>query len=87
MEKTDFKLPENILRYQQLTTLRNRQDNLRQSLDRTRETYAIAGKAAKKAMAADILSDEQQVQTLYNAIHDLEKTIRNTENTFLTKNK
>ena len=84
---SDFKLPENILRYQQLTTLRNRQNNLRQSLDRTRETYAIAGKAAKKAMAADILSDEQQVQTLYNAIHDLEKTIRNTENTFLTKNK
>jgi len=84
---SEFKLPENLMRYQQLVALKNRQTTLTQSLDKTRETYAIADKAAQKAMAADILSDEQQIQTLYAAIHDLEKTIRNTENTYLTKNK
>ena len=84
---SEFKLPENLMRYQQLVALKNRQATLNQSLEKTREAYAIAGKAARKAMASDILSDEQQVQTLYSAIHDLEKTIRNTENTYLTKNK
>ena len=84
---SDFKVAENILRYQQLTTLRNRQQSLNQSLDKARDTYAVADKTARKEMADAILSDEQQVQTLDHAIHDLEKTIRNTENTFLTKNK
>lgn len=84
---SEFKLPENLMRYQQLVALKNRQATLNQSLEKTREAYAIAGKAARKAMASGILSDEQQVQTLYSAIHDLEKTIRNTENTYLTKNK
>ena len=84
---SEFKLPENLMRYQQLVALKNRQSALYQALDKTRESYAIAGKAARKAMTDDILSDEQQMLTLHNAIHELEKTIRNTENTFLTKNK
>lgn len=84
---SEFKLPENVMRYQQLTTLRNRQTTLNQSLDKTREAYAAANRETKKAMADDILSDEQQVLTLHRATHELEKTIRNTENTYLTKNK
>ena len=83
----DFKLPENILRYQQLTRLRNRQVTLNQSLDRTRMVYAMSGKEVQRNLRESILSDEQEVLTLHQATHLLEKTIRNTENTFLTKNK
>jgi hypothetical protein len=84
---SDFKLQENVIRYQQLVALRSRQANLDQSLDKSRETYHSASKKKQRTMTDDILSDEQEVLTLYQAIHDLEKTIRNTENTFLTKNK
>lgn len=86
-EPSEFKLQENLLRYQQLTTLRTRQAILNQTLERTREAYAVAGEEARKAMADAILSDEQQVLMLQRETHHLEKTIRNTENTFLTKNK
>ena len=84
---SDFKLQENVIRYQQLTALRIRQANLDKSLDKTREAYNSASRENQSAMTDGILSDEQEVLTLYQAIHDLEKTIRNTENTFLTKNK
>ena len=86
-QPSEFKLQENLMRYQQLMTLKNRQAILNQSLEKTRENYSIASKEAKKAMAGDILSDEQQVLMLHRETHSLEKTIRNTENTFLTKNK
>ena len=84
---SDFKLHENVIRYQQLITLRTRQANLDQSLDKAREAYHSASKKKQRTMTDDILSDEQEALTLYRAIHNLEKTIRNTENTFLTKNK
>ena len=75
------------MRYQQLTTLRNRQAMLNQTLDRTREAYAVAKQEGKKAMADLILSGEQEVLMLHRETHQLEKAIRNAENTFLTKNK
>ena len=84
---SDFKLPENILRYQQLMRLRNRQNTLNKSLERTRMVYAMSGKEVQRNLRESILSDEQEVLTLHQATHLLEKTIRNTENTFLTKNK
>ena len=84
---SDFKLPENILRYQQLMRLRNRQNTLNKSLERTRMVYAMSGKEVQRTLRESILSDEQEVLTLHQATHLLEKTIRNTENTFLTKNK
>ena len=84
---SDFKLRENVIRYQQLTTLRNRQANLSQSLEKTRDLYAAANREGQKAMKDDILSNEQEILTLYRETHNLEKAIRNSENTFLTKNK
>ena len=84
---SEFKIPENLMRYQQLTTLRNRQAMLNQTLDRTREAYAVAKQEGKKAMADLILSGEQEVLMLHRETHQLEKAIRNAENTFLTKNK
>ena len=84
---SDFKVRENVIRYQQLTTLRNRQANLNQSLEKIRDLYAAANREGRKAMKDDILSNEQEILTLHRETHNLEKTIRNTENTFLTKNK
>ena len=84
---SDFKLRENVIRYQQLSTLRNRQANLNQSLERTRDAYATASRKKRRAMMEDILSDEQEVLMLHQETHNLEKAIRNSENTFLTKNK
>ena len=84
---SDFKVQENVARYQQLTTLRNRLASLNQLLDKTREQYAAAGHERQKAMRNDILSGEQELLMLHQEIHNLEKTIRNSENTFLTKNK
>ena len=84
---SDFKVQENVARYQQLTTLRNRLASLNQLLDKTREQYAAAGHERQKAMRDDILSGEQELLMLHQEIHNLEKTIRNSENTFLTKNK
>lgn len=84
---SDFKVQENVIRYQQLTTLRNRLSSLNQLLDKTRELYAAAGNERQKAMTDEILSGEQELLMLHQETHNLEKTIRNSENTFLTKNK
>lgn len=81
---SEFKKPENLMRFQQLTTLRNRQDMLKVMLNKTREIYAIANAEARQQMADDILTAEQEVLMLHQETHKLEKTIRNTENTFLT---
>lgn len=84
---SDFKLPENVLRYQQLTTLRKRQVTINESLNKNREAYAIASKAARKELTNEILAYEQEILMLHQETHNLEKAIRNAENTFLTKNK
>jgi hypothetical protein len=82
---SEFKQPENLLRFQQLTTLKNRQTMLKQMLDKTREIYAVANAAAREQMADDILAGEQEILTLHHETHKLEKAIRNAENSFLTK--
>lgn len=84
---SDFQLPENVLRYQQLTTLRKRQATVNESLDKNREAYAIASQAARKELANEILAFEQEKLMLHQETHNLEKAIRNAENTFLTKYK
>ena len=84
---SEFKQPDNLLRFQQLSTLRYRLDMLQKMLDKTRNVYAVASTEARKEMVDDILTAEQEVLMLHQETHKLEKTIRNTENTFLTKNK
>ena len=84
---SDFKLAENVMRYQQLTTLRKRETNLSQALDKAREAYASATLGERKRMQDVILSAEQELLLLHRDAHNLEKTIRNEENLFLTKYK
>lgn len=84
---SEFKRPENILRYQQLTTLRNRLTVLTQMLDKTREAYAMASKNGRKEIANVILYGEQEYLMLHRETHQLEKTIRNSENNYLSNKK
>lgn len=86
-QMSDFKLAENTVRYQQLTTLRKRETNLTLALDKAREAYASASLSERKKMQDVILSAEQELQQLQSDSHNLEKTIRNAENLFLTKYK
>lgn len=84
---SEFKQPENLMRYQQLTTLRNRLVMLEKTLDKTRDIYAVANADARREITDDILSGEQEALMLHHETQQLEKAIRNAENTFLTKNK
>lgn len=84
---TDFKAPDNNRRYQQLTTLQSRYYRLVSTLTRARDYYAGANQDERNELRPEILSSEQKQHELYNEIRQLEKTIRNTENIFLTKNK
>jgi hypothetical protein len=84
---SEFKLSANVMRFQQLTSLHNRQVVLSQTLDKIREAYMIASEEGRKAMKDEIISYEQEVLTLHLATQELEKTIRNSENTYLTKSK
>ena len=86
-QMSDFKLAENTVRYQQLTTLRKRETNLTLVLDKAREAYASASLSERKKMQDVILSAEQELQQLQSDSQNLEKTIRNAENLFLTKYK
>ena len=83
----DFKAPDNAQRYQQLTTLRNRYQRLLTTMDKARDYYATACQDERDDLRPELLTSEQKQHELYVEIHRLEKTIRNTENLFLTKNK
>ena len=84
---SDFKVPGNAQRYQQLATLRNRHQRLLTTMERAREYYAQASNDEREDLRPEILASEQRQHELYVEIHDAEKAIRNTENLFLTKNK
>ena len=82
-----FKLKENQERYKQLSTLQNRQNTMSQQLDSSRDYYAAASADNRQKLADDITNQERELLLLQQRIKSIEKTIRNTENIFLTKNK
>ena len=84
---SDFKLKENQERYKQLSTLQNRQNTMSQQLDSSRDYYAAASADDRQKLADDITNQERELLLLQQRIKSIEKTIRNTENIFLTKNK
>jgi len=83
--QTDFKAPDNQQRYKQLTKLNNRYNRLLTTLDKARQYYSKASQDERAEIGPEILASEQEQHKLYVEIHELEKTIRNAENTFLTK--
>lgn len=82
---TDFHGAGNASRYQQLQQLHRRQQQLNLSLEKARNYYDKATAKERRLLSKEILADEQQQGTLEVQIHELEKTIRNTEILFLTK--
>ena len=84
---SDFKLTENKERYKQLSTLQSRQHAISQQLDTSRDYYATASVDDRPTLGEDITRQEKELQQLQQRIKSIEKTIRNTENIFLTTNK
>lgn len=80
----DFRCPDNTKRYQQLLSQRRQQADLKKSLQKSRDYYALANNAERSQLRTEILRDERRLQQLDQANHQLEKQIRQTEIIFLT---
>jgi len=82
---SDFKAPGNAQLYQELTKLRNQYSRLLTTLERARDYYSKATPEDRTDLSPEILASEQKQHELLIKIRNQEKTIRNKENTFLTK--
>lgn len=83
----DFRAPSNSKRYQDLLGLRQQYQRLMNALDKARDYYAQAGQDERDDLRPEILASEQTQHQLQRQIRETEKTIRNNEIIFLTKNK
>ena len=82
----DFRDPGSKRLFQELQSLRQRHQRLQEALDKARDYYAQAAKGERDELRSEILTSERTEQQLRRQIHDTEKTIRNNEIIFLTKN-
>lgn len=77
---SDFRSLEARGLYDQLLKSRQRQENLNNELNKSRERYAKGNEAEKKLLSPTILHNEEQLFQLNKDIRSLEKRIRNAEN-------
>ncbi len=82
----DFRAPGSNRLFQELQRLRQQFQQQQQALDKARDHYAQAGPDERDKLRSEILASEQAQQQLQRQIHETEKTIRNNEILFLTKN-
>ena len=82
----DFRDPGSKRLFQELQSLHQRHQRLQEALDKARDYYAQAAKGERNELRSEILTSERTEQQLRRQIHDTEKTIRNNEIIFLTKN-
>lgn len=73
--------------FQELQSLRHQYERLTNALDKARDYYAQATQDERDELRPEILASEQTLLQLQRKIHETEKTIRNNEIIFLTKNK
>ena len=83
----DFRAKGNAQQFHELISLNARLQAVDKTLTKARDYYATANAEEKEDLREEILASEQKRQELTVDIHRLEKSIRNTENTFLSKNK
>lgn len=83
---TDFRAPGSNRLFQELQRLRQQFQQQQQALDKARDHYAQAGPDERDKLRSEILASELAQQQLLRQIHETEKTIRNNEILFLTKN-
>ena len=84
---TDFKAPGSRKLYQELQGLCQQYQRLTDALDKSRDNFAQATPNERDELRPEILASEQAQFRLQRQIHETEKTIRNNEIIFLTKNK
>ena len=77
---SDFRVLNNRTRMKELLSLKNQLAELETSLSKQRNSYTTASSLERQSQIPQILKAEQQVTALYKQIHQLEKTIRSTEN-------
>jgi len=82
----DFRAPGSNRLFQELQRLRQQFQQQQQALDKARDHYAQAGPDERDKLRSEILASEHAQQQLLRQIHETEKTIRNNEILFLTKN-
>ncbi len=85
--QADFRAPGSKRLFQELQSLRQQHQRIEATLDKARDYFAQAALDERDELRSEILASEQKQQQLQRQIHDTEKTIRNNEIIFLTKNK
>ena len=84
---SEFRAPGSSRLFQELQSLRQQHQRLVTALDKAREYYAQATQSERNELRSEILASERTQSQLQRQIHDTEKTIRNSEIIFLTKNR
>ena len=84
---SEFRAPGSSRLFQELQSLRQQYQRLVTALDKAREYYAQAAQSERDELRSEILASERTQSQLQRQIHETEKTIRNSENIFLTKNR
>lgn len=84
---SEFRAPGSSRLFQKLQSLRQQHQRLVTALDKAREYYAQATQSERDELRSEILASERTQSQLQRQIHDTEKTIRNSEIIFLTKNR
>ena len=84
---SEFRAPGSSRLFQELQSLRQQYQRLATALDKARDYYAQAAQDERDELRSEILASERTQSQLQRQIHDTEKTIRNSEIIFLTKNR
>ena len=84
---SEFRAPGSSRLFQELQSLRQQYQRLVTALDKARDYYAQADQDERDELRSEILASERTQSQLQRKIHDTEKTIRNSEIIFLTKNR
>ena len=84
---SEFRAPGSSRLFQELQSLRQQYQRLATALDKARDYYAQAAQEERDELRSEILASERTQSQLQRQIHDTEKTIRNSEIIFLTKNR
>ena len=84
---SDFREPDNVKRYHELSSLRANYSKLMKALEKARNYWPTTPKTEIDELRTEILATEQRQLEIYQCIYNKEKDIRNNEILFLTKNK
>ena len=84
---SDFKEPNNVRRYHELSSLRATYNKMTKAIQQARDYWPTAPKDEVDELRTEVVATEIRQLELYQRILDKEKEIRNSEIVFLTKNR